>query len=236
MDNSTFDGNTAINGTGQFRSNSGGLSIAYHTLQYSSWSRPLVRLTQSVFKSNKVLLPPSNSSQQINLALNDHYYYGRGGGAGIFIDEDFVNVSTEIDGCTFMGNHAESFGGGLYLYVDGNSTFHNFTVSDCNFILNSAGPGSFGGGLQVALLITNNDSPPTTFNVTNCYFSNNTAEFGGGMSSVQVYSQGAGNSIALSESTFVNNRASEVGSAVMFASLLYVQSRVESRHYKVHNW
>ncbi len=236
VDNSTFENNTAIVGTGQFRANSGGLAVAYHTSEPSNGSRPLVRVTGSVFKSNRALLPTQNSSQQINLALNNHYYFGRGGGFGIFIDEVYAYVSTEVSDCTFIGNYADSFGGGIYLYVDGNGTYHNFSVSGSTFVDNSAGEGSFGGGIEVALLIRNINSPPTSFNISRCEFTNNTADFGGGLSFVQVYSQGAGNSISLSDSTFINNTANNVGSAVMFASLLYVQNRMESLHYKVRDW
>ena len=183
-----------------------------------------------------MLLPSQNSSQQINLALNDHYYFGRGGGLGIFVDESFTNISAEISNCNFSGNYAESFGGGIYLYVDGNETRHDFTVTNCNFTRNSAGPGSFGGGLQIAMLIRNLNSPPCNFTFSNCVFTENVADFGGGLSTVQVFSQGEGNMVSVSDTHFFNNTGSEVGSAVMFASLLYVQNRVQSLHYRVKDW
>ena len=155
---------------------------------------------------------------------------------GIFIDESFANISIEIENCVFTGNYAQSFGGGLYLYVDGNETQHNATIRGSQFYNNSAGPGSFGGGLQVAFLVRNLRSAPSMFDFVNCTFRDNNADFGGGMSTVQVYSQGAGNLVTLSNSTFNENVASEVGSAVMFASLLYVQNRNESLHYTVKDW
>ncbi len=233
-----FFNNTAAEGTGQYRANSGGLSIAYHSL-YSNKMRsgyPLVRITESTFWSNRALLPMQRSFQELNLALNNHSYFGRGGGLGIFIDESYTNVSTEIDNCTFVENYADSFGGGLYLYVAGNETHHDFTVSNCSFTSNEAGEGSFGGGVQLTFLIRNLNSLPSTCIFTKCSFSNNFAQFGGGLSTTQVYSQGAGNSVSLSESKFFNNMANEVGSAVMFASLLFIQSGIESLHYEVSDW
>ena len=234
--NCHFENSTSSLAKAQFRGNSGGLSIGYHTADPSTTSLPKLSITESTFVDNSVLLPSQNSSQQIDLALNDHYYFGRGGGLGIFIDESYTNVTTEISSCIFIGNYAESFGGGLYLYVDGNETHHMFIVTNCSFLRNSAGPGSFGGGLQIALLIRNLNSPPCTFTFSNCSFTENTADFGGGLSSVQVFSQGEGNVVSVLGSHFFNNTGTEVGSAVMFASLLYVQNRVESLHYRVRDW
>jgi len=80
---------------------------------------------------------------------------------GIFVDEAFTNITAEVEDCLFVGNYAESFGGGLYLYADGNETHHTFTVRRCNFTSNVAGPSSFGGGLQVAMLVRNFQSLPS---------------------------------------------------------------------------
>lgn len=222
----------------QYRANSGGLSIAYHTnetVYYNSTLLPWVHVTDCVFTQNRVLLPGENTQQQIDQALNNHFYFGRGGGFGIFLDEFFINITVNIESCRFEDNYADSFGGGLYLYLDGNDTQHNFTVRDCNFTGNSAGAGSFGGGLQVALLLRNADSDPSRLYFTRCNFVRNEASFGGGMSTVQLYSQGSGNVVSLSDSYFEGNSANDVGSAVMFASLLYVQNRNASYHYQVYN-
>ncbi len=174
---------------------------------------------------------------------------------GIFVQESSLrNISFLIQGCLFDGNFAESFGGGLYLYVAGSKTNHTFTVENSTFTRNVAGKGSFGGGLQVAMLIQNLDRPPTRFDFIGCHFEDNMADYGGGLSTVQVstcivvhvhasqdllmlqvYSQGAGNLVSISECTFVNNRANNVGSALMFASFLYVQNRNESLHYVTSN-
>ena len=220
----------------QFRSNSGGLSIAYHTyndtVYFNSSLRPRVSVTDSVFVGNQAILPGGNI-QQINQALNNHIYLGRGGGFGLFLDEYIVNIDANIERCQFMKNYAESFGGGLYLYIDGSRTHHNFTVKNCIFSQNAAYSNSFGGGLQVALLIRNVYSEPSRVYVVGCNFTENAAHFGGGLSIVQVYSQGSGNWIHLRNSRFEGNRASDVGGAVMFASQLYVQNRNTPYFYEV---
>lgn len=48
--------------------------------------------------------------------------------------------------------------------------------------------------------------------------------------------QGRGNNVTLTRSTFHQNTAHNIGSAVMFASLLYVQNRAESHHYLTEDW
>ena len=118
--------------------------------------------------------------------MNQNIYYGRGGAVGIFVQESLRNVSFIVEDCLFDRNLAESFGGGLYLYLDGVNTHHNFTVKNNNFTRNVAGKGSFGGGLQLALLIQNLNTEPSRLDVIGCHFQQNVADYGGGLSTVQV--------------------------------------------------
>ena len=238
IEHSLFHNNSAMLEKDQYRANSGGLSIAYHTnktIYFNMLKSASVQVTDCVFSANSAYLTEANTRQQIDQALNNHTYFGRGGGLGIFLDEYFINIMVDISQCTFDDNFAESFGGGLYIYIDGNMTLHTFTVSESNFTSNRVGGSGFGGGLQVVLLIRNANNEPSRFNFTSCRFINNTASFGGGLSSVQVYSQGAGNIISLSDSVFEGNQASDVGGGVMFASLLYPLNRKPSHYYEVSN-
>lgn len=91
-----------------------------------------------------------------------------------------------MQNCTFVDNYAASFGGGAYFYVNGKETHHNFSVRGCNFTKNSGGKGSFGGGVQVPLLIQNQGSPPCNLEFVQCVFDGNLADYGGGLSTVQV--------------------------------------------------
>lgn len=220
----------------QYHANSGGLGIAYHTNEtayYNMSLLPSVIVTECEFTNNSASLPEASSQQQINQALNNHIYFGRGGGFGVFLDEYFIHIEVTVEKCRFESNYAESFGGGLYIYIDGSNTSHKFTVTDSNFTSNMADEGSFGGGIQVALLIRNARRDPSQLYFTRCCFIRNTAWFGGGLSSVQVFSQGSGNKITLRDSYFEENTAIDVGSGVMFASLLYVQNRQSSYYYQV---
>ena len=236
VEDSVFFKNSAMRQKEQYHANSGGLGIAYHTnatAYFNTSLPPSVTVTDCEFTHNRVSLPEASSQQQINQALNNHIYFGRGGGFGVFLDEYFVNIVVTIERCRFESNYAESFGGGLYIYIDGASTSHNFTVSDSNFTSNMADEGSFGGGIQVAFLNRNTRHGPSQLEFSHCRFVGNTAWFGGGLSSVQVFSKGSGNIITLRESYFERNTAINVGSGVMFASMLYVQNRLSSNYYKV---
>lgn len=167
------------------------MSIAYYTNPSdvnttTITHRPVIHIAGCTFWNNSAFLPQQNSSQQINLALNNNYFVGRGGGLGIFIQESVKNVTTIVQNCTFVENFASSFGGGAYFYISGAESHHNFSVEDCNFTRNSADKGSFGGGIQVAMLIRNLQSPPCNLEFVRCLFDLNEADYGGGLSTVQV--------------------------------------------------
>jgi parallel beta-helix repeat protein len=74
--------------------------------------------------------------------------------------------SPTVTNCTFSGNSANSYGGGMY-----NTHNSSPTVTNCTFSGNSAN--SYGGGMYNYFYTS-----PT---VTNCTFSGNSAEWGGGM-------------------------------------------------------
>lgn len=191
MHNSNFTNCITDVAKAQFRGNSGAVSIAYYTnpsdVNMTTVTRqPVMRITGCTFQNNSAFLPQQNSNQQINLALNNNYFFGRGGGLGIFIQESVKNVTTIVQNCTFVENFASSFGGGAYFYISGNESHHNFSVEDCNFTGNSADEGSFGGGIQVAMLIRNLQSPPCKLEFVRCLFDFNKADYGGGLSTVQV--------------------------------------------------
>ncbi len=192
IENCVFDNCSTNVGKDQYRGNSGAVSIAFlstegEDLAVANTTLPFTLITNSVFTNNKAILPPEQSTAQINQALNNNIYFGRGGSVGIFVQESSLrNISFLIQGCLFDGNFAESFGGGLYLYVAGSNTNHTFTVENSTFTRNVAGKGSFGGGLQVAMLIQNLDRPPTRFDFIGCHFEENVADYGGGLSTVQV--------------------------------------------------
>ena len=193
MQDCLFENCSTNIGKDRFRGNSGAVSIGYYSSGEEKYSLdisdPVSSITNCTFISNSVILPPDQSATQINQALNDNIYLGRGGGVGIFIQESLLrNITFIIEDCVFDRNIADSFGGGLYLYIAGRDTNHKFIVRNNTFTRNEAGNGSFGGGLQLALLNRNVNSLPSQTDIIGCYFEDNIADFGGGLSTVQVRS------------------------------------------------
>ena len=177
-------------GKARFRGNSGAVSIAYNSLGRTDIANPPVgTISNCTFTHNQAVLPPGLSGTQINQAANQNIFYGRGGGVGLYVQEAFRNVSFIIENCLFDHNFAQSFGGGLFLYLSGKNTHHNFTIKNNNFTRNVAGlatGGSFGGGIMVGLLIQNLNTAPSRFDVIGCHFQDNVADYGGGLTTVQV--------------------------------------------------
>ena len=220
----------------QYRGNSGGISLGFFH-NASSTQNHSVSVRNTTLRNNSALLPQENfNKRQTDLALNNNFFFGRGGGLGVYIKEQLANISIEIIDCTFENNYADAFGGGMYFNIDGDSTSHQFAIKQCLFKGNAAGNGSFGGGIQIAFLNRNSNTNPTECAFEDCMFINNSAAFGGGLSSVQTYSQGQGNMVSVARTVFENNTAFEVGSGLMFGSLLYIQNRVRSQHYRVEDW
>ena len=106
--------------------------------------------------------------------------FSRGGGLAVFFEGNASRCFVEIQACLFASNKA-SWGGGLQLEMNNiteNNTFKmDGTIFRNNFAI-FAGGGARIGNVPVkgAQLILNQ------FNISNCSFTENTAEWGGGLS------------------------------------------------------
>jgi len=104
--------------------------------------------------------------------------------------------SPTVTDCTFSGNSAGSYGGGMA------NSDSSPTVTNCTFLVNSASPNGGGGGMFNEL-----SSSPI---VANCTFSGNTASHnGGGMYNVD-------SSPTVTNCTFSGNSASYSSGGGMF--------------------
>ena len=97
----------------------------------------------------------------------------------MFINESLHNISGVISGNVFVDNYARSFGGGLYIVIFGGKTQNIFQVKRNLFVNNEAVLGA-GGFLMTFFSVGLRDAPHTT-NVTDCVFSGNVGESGGGV-------------------------------------------------------
>ena len=187
------------------------------------------------FYKNGAFLPTQQlSASDVNFALNNRYYFARGGGFGLFLDDNYYNITVTISNCTFDSNNSSAYGGGLYINLNGKDTHHNITVVGCTFLNNYSA--RFGGGILIAFLLANQESGPSQITVNNCNFSNNQAQYGGGFSSNQFYNLGQGNMVQIMNSLFVGNQAKITGSAVNFVSFEYTQNRNTIIPYLIQNW
>ena len=115
-----------------FRTNAGG--IAYSSNNQPKSVNPSLWITGCVFANNSALQTVSQDpSQSRQLSL----YTGRGGGIGAALGV-VENVDILVENCTFTGNRASVFGGGLYIFTESNATHHHYSVVNCTFLENSA--------------------------------------------------------------------------------------------------
>jgi hypothetical protein len=184
---SLFQNCTSSNGSKRFRANSGAVSIGYNRDEdYSSDGDNLsLTISDCKFIGNRALLPDIGTDE-INIALNFNLYYGRGGGLSIVPQGYYTNLTALIANTTFEGNWADAFGGAVFLLLSTIETVHDVRFEGCTFLRNSGGSASFGGGIQVAFLLRNLQAGPSTVYISDSRFEENFANFGGGLSSVQV--------------------------------------------------
>ena len=193
---SSFSDCVSSNVSRQFRANAGAVSIAYYREPEGEEDGvdqilSTVTIQDCTFSSNSAFLVEAEAnisesdSSRIDQALNTNFFNGRGGGVAIVPQDPHFNVRARITGNTFQQNHADTFGGGLFLLIEGTETSHRFLVDNCTFLGNEASL-NFGGGIHVALLLRNLVSEPTRITVTGSTFRDNLAYFGGGFSVVQV--------------------------------------------------
>ena len=234
--NCRFYNCNASTGNDRYHGNSGGLTISYHSNSPNITSgTPTVTVSNCRFYKNRSFFPSQQlSSSDVNFALNNRYYYARGGGFGLILDDNYFNITATISNCTFDSNNASAYGGGLYIIFNGENTHHNISVVGCTFLNNYSG--RFGGGLLLAFLLANQESGPSQIAVNNCSFINNQAQYGGGVSTNQFYNLGQGNSVQITNSFFSGNQAMITGSAVIFVSFEYTQNRNRVIPYIIQNW
>ena len=152
----------------------------------------------------------------------------------MILDDNYFNITATISNCNFDSNNAGAFGGGLYIILNGKDTHHNISVVGCTFLNNFSA--RFGGGIQIAFLLANQESGQSQFRVNNCSFTNNQAQYGGGISTNQFYNLGQGNYVEVTNTNFTRNNASVSGSGIVFVSFEYTQNRETVLPYLIQDW
>ncbi len=171
---------TSCQSNPQYRSNAGAVSLAYY-FNGTSQTNPQIEIVHCLFSNNKAYQNYTDQFDVFNSVIS-----GRGGAIGIHTEGSQSNVHASIKDCTFTGNWAEIYGGGIWVIFSGENTWHELTLDNCTFAENGCGPIGNGGAVNVAILLSDDKSRPVKTLVTNCYFEGNRANFGGGLSFLEV--------------------------------------------------
>ena len=137
-----------------FRTNAGG--IAYTSVERPQSVRSSLVITDCVFKNNSAHQSVAESRDPTQSRVRS-IFTGRGGGVGAAFGLA-ENVDILVENCSFTGNAADVFGGGLYINTISGATHNHYTINNCTFVENVA---SLGGG-GISLTFTPNGSPNTT--------------------------------------------------------------------------
>ena len=112
--------------------------------------------------------------------------FGRGGGMAVYFSGNASNNNLSVCGCTFANNSAERAGGGIFVGFLSNSKSNTVQIISSTFQCNNCSTErplvsrySIGGGVSIIFdsLLHDNQA-----NISRCNFTNNSAQWGGGIS------------------------------------------------------
>jgi len=211
-----------------FRGNTGAVAISYfQNLQTNS----TILIENCIFINNQATISTKSSLASTNNVLKG-IYIGRGGAFDLLVYESSYNVTAVIANCEFVNSFASEFGGAAYVIFSGESTQHVIIMENCQFINNTATLGA--GGISFGLFSNALRSFPSTAVVRNCYYSGNQGRHGGAINIIP--SQAEGNVVAIENSTFENNEASNFGGAIVVATQTLFESTEQFLKYNISNW
>ena len=184
-----------------FRGNSGALAITYNYMD-TSLNGPIIIVSDCTFVNNSAAA--TMNRRTTNQIFATGVLTGRGGAMALFVNETNLDISARVINCSFTGNYASEFAGGLYVYFAGLGS-HNVSVEDCHFYSNRA---TLGAGGVIFVGTRGNILDPHVYYATRCHFEYNSAAVGGGLYFSIDLSEGRSNMAHLSRCTFIHNMIS----------------------------
>ena len=206
----------------RFRADAPGLSVSYKFERVPN-SCPTLMVQGCTFKENRANISDTLLEEQSSQVLNENYYPARGGALSLIITESLTNINASVVDCVFVRNEAHSFGGAIYIGLDGSNTTHSMVVSNTQFIENKCSEGG-GGAVLLGYFKRKADSDPSVFTFSDCNFVNNSGRSGGGILAIQTRVNGSHDYMIVRRSNFTQNKAKQ-GSAIVFGSLYNVKSQ-----------
>ena len=183
-----------------YRGNTGGLSITYNNIDPVAATSPFVNVSECNFTNNSAA-PAPDSLRTSDQTFGVGILTGRGGGMAVFVREDVFNVSALISNCYFSHNNARSYGGGMYILLDGKGS-HMAFVEDNLFKSNTA---VMGGGAIILVGKRIVKNAPHSFMVKGCEFKENSSPVGGGLYYSINLGERASNIIHIENCSFIRN-------------------------------
>ena len=223
--NTTFVNNTS---TAQylfrsFEANAAGLSYGWNNILLDTQPSIDVHVYNCTFTNNVARGVVRNFDPTTD-ALETRTFAGRGGGMAVVLNST-SNVTVMIEKTKFTGNHANGFGGGFYLLIDGVSVNQYFYISNNTFENNTA---TFGGAaINVGYLST---IPQSTINeviIKDSNIINNQAGLVGAIGLALTYTFGSTNFIRIINCSFHSNRAGQYGAAIGLFHLDFLSPKTE---------
>ena len=150
------------------------------------------------FVNNSAIPSDTLNSNQV---LQSGVLTGRGGGLGVFIRENKLNIAITVYGCFFSKNIAKSFGGGMYIFLNGRAS-HNAYIENNVYKNNTA---MIGGAGMILVAIGGHSINSGSYFVKGCKFIDNLAKIGGGIYYFLNFGGGRSNSIYIENSSFIGN-------------------------------
>ena len=166
--NSTFRNNRPGN-----TSAGGGVFIESSTIENGSFD-----IENCIFESNSAETDPQFENQFARTKSNDVIDFVRGGGMNVYFRGETHHVNLTIFNCTFNNNSAR-YGGALQLSFTNSSHDINVLVNQSDFQYNRAQ--KRGGAVGAGYIHKSSKMNQNLIKFSNCNFSNNRAEQGGGV-------------------------------------------------------
>jgi len=166
-------------------------------------------------------------------ALETRTFTGRGGGVALVFNTR-NNVTVVIEETLFKINHANGFGGGLFILIDGISVNQYFNINSNLFLSNTA---RFGGA-AIFLGHLSSISPTDTSEIiiNNCSFIDNHDGFVGSVSFALTYTEGLTNLLRILNSKFYYNVGDQYGAAVGLFHADFLSPKTNVAPLEINNW
>ena len=178
----------------------------------NSNSNSVYIFTECHFRGNSATSRPDNMIP----SKQNHTSFGLGGGLSIFFCGNATGNTFLIRNCIFSGNSAKD-GGGMFIEFADTSANNSVLVNDTSLLNNNCEiSGGRGGGAYTSHIIFPGDKTiENSVSFKNCNISGNKAKKGGGLRIVATPQNNTPFQFSLSEVTFVVNRATDGGGALM---------------------